>query len=274
MRINQNIPAFNAFRNLTKAGTELGNSMEKLSSGFQINRATDDAAGLVQSENLRSEVSGTIQAIQNAQNGISFIQTAEGALDEGHSLLQRMRVLAVDAASTASSDGAAQNAELQELLAEFDAVGTRSTFAGVGIFQDFSASPLVFHVGTGSGSANELQITEDMRLDTASFAGGALAGLDLTTDADGAISALDTAIEAMSAMRSNLGAGQNRLEQTINNLQVAQENLSASESRIRDTDMALEMVTFTRNQIMTQAGTAMLAQANTTPESVLRLLEG
>jgi len=270
MRINQNVAAFNAYRHMTTTGRELGQTLERLSSSFQINRASDDAAGLVRSENLRTEISSTIQALQNAQDGISFLQTSEGALSEAQSLLQRVRTLALDAASTASSDGAAQQIEVAELLSEFAAMGSRSTFAGISIFQDFTTTPLVFHIG--AEATDELVINDDLRLDLANFDGGSLAAIDVSADADGAIVALDSAISTMSGLRAALGANQNRLEQSISTLQVAQENLSASESRIRDTDMALEMVNLTRHQVMTQAGTAMLAQANVAPESVIGLL--
>ena len=272
-RINQNIAAFNAFRNLSGTNMKLGKSLEKLSSGFRINRAADDAAGLVKSERLRSEINGTRQAVANAQDGISFVQTAEGALGEVHSILQRMRTLAIDAANTATTDGVPQQAEIDELLAELDAIGARTTFAGNQVFQDYSTTALTFHVGPNNGANNRMTISDDMTMASNNVFGTDVSTIDVSSDADTAISTLDTAIGSVSTQRSTLGATQNRMEHTINNLQVAQENLSASESRIRDTDMALEMVTFTRNQIMQQAGTAMLAQANAVPQSVLQLLQ-
>ena len=271
-RINQNIAAFNSFRNLSKTNGQLGKSLEKLSSGFRINRAADDAAGLVKSERLRSEINGSRQAISNAQDGISFVQTAEGALNEVHSILQRMRTLAIDASNTATTDGVPQQAEMTELLSELTAIGARTTFAGNAVFQDYSSSALTFHVGANAGTTNQMSISSDLALASNDVFGNDLSALNLSTDADGAITALDTAIASVSTNRATLGATQNRMEHTIANLQVAQENLSASESRIRDTDMALEMVQFTRNQIMAQAGTAMLAQANQIPSSVLSLL--
>ncbi|MEZ5281217.1 MAG: flagellin [Acidimicrobiales bacterium] len=271
-RINQNISAFNAFRNLSTTNSSMGKSLEKLSSGFRINRAADDAAGLVKSERLRSEINGTRQAISNAQDGISFVQTAEGALSEVHSILQRMRTLAVDAANTATSDGSAQQAEMDELLAELDAIGSRSTFAGNQVFQDYGTTSLTFHVGANNGATNRMAISDDLTLTSADVFSTDISGVDLTSDADGAISTLDNAIDSVSDIRSTLGATQNRMEHTIANLQVAQENLSASESRIRDTDMAMEMVSFTRHQIMAQAGTSMLAQANASHQSILSLL--
>ena len=273
-RINQNIAAFNAFRNLSSTNNMMGKSLEKLSSGFRINRAADDAAGLVKSERLRSEINGTRQAINNAQDGISFVQTAEGALGAVHSILQRMRTLSIDAANTATSDGIPQKAEMDQLLAELDSIGARSTFAGNQVFQDYSGTTaaLTFHVGGNAGANNRMTITDDLTMASNNVFGTDVSTLDVTTAADAAITTLDSAIAAVSTQRSTLGATQNRMEHTIANLQVAQENLSASESRIRDTDMALEMVSFTRHQIMAQAGTAMLAQANQAPQSILQLL--
>ena len=272
MRINQNIAAFNAFRNLSTTNMQLGKSLEKLSSGFRINRAADDAAGLAKSENLRAEIRGSRQAIRNAQDGVSFVQTAEGALNEVHSILQRMRELAIDAANTATTDGVAQQAEVTELLAEITAIGTNSTFAGQQVFQDYSVigSELTFHVGANAGEV--LQIAVNITLSSSDVFGEDLSAVDLSVDADGAITAIDGAVDAVSTNRATLGATQNRMDHVIANLSVAVENLSASESRVRDADMAEEMVTFTRNQIMVQAGTAMLAQANQVPATVLSLL--
>lgn len=270
MRINQNIAAFNAFRNLSTTNTQLGRSLEKLSSGFRINRAADDAAGLAKSENLRAEIRGSRQAIRNAQDGVSFVQTAEGALNEVHSILQRMRELAVDAANTATTDGVAQQAEITELLSEITAVGSNSTFAGQTVFQDYSTTALTFHVGANAGET--LDISSNLTLASNNVFGVDLSAVDVSADADGAITAIDSAVDAVSTNRATLGATQNRLDHVIANLSVAVENLSASESRVRDADMAEEMVGFTRNQIMVQAGTAMLAQANQVPATVLSLL--
>ena len=278
MRINQNIAAYNSFRNLSATNTQLGKSLEKLSSGFRINRAADDAAGLAKSESLRAEIRGSRQAIRNAQDGVSFVQTAEGALNEVHAILQRMRELAVDAANTATTDGVAQQAEVTQLVAELGAIGTNSVFAGNAVFQDYATTNLVFHVGSGAGQT--LAFATDIRITTSGangiFNDGAainLGAIALNTDADGAIGVIDRGIDRVSSVRSTLGATQNRLEHTVANLSVAVENLSASESRVRDTDMAEEMVSFTRHQIMVQAGTAMLAQANQVPSSVLALLQ-
>ena len=272
MRINQNIAAFNSYRNLSRTNGQLGKSLEKLSSGFRINRAADDAAGLVKSERLRSEINGSRQAISNAQDGISFVQTAEGALNEVHSILQRMRTLAIDASNTATTDGVPQQAEITELLSELTAIGARTTFAGNAVFQDYGTSALTFHVGPNAGAVNQMSITSDLDLAANDVFGTDLSAVDVSADPATAMASLDTAIASVSTNRATLGATQNRMEHTIANLQVAVENLSASESRIRDTDMAQEMVQFTRHQIMTQAGTAMLAQANQIPTSVLSLL--
>jgi flagellin len=280
MRINQNIAAYNAYRNLNTTGSALSKSLEKLSSGFRINRAADDAAGLVKSESLRAEIGGTNQAIANAQDGVSFVQTAEGALNEVQAILQRVRDLAVSAANTATTDGSAQKAEISQLASELDGIGARTTFSGKTVFTDYSAASagLAFQVGAGSATANQLSVTQNLKLDTTTASGlfsVQLSSIDVTTNAGAtsAIAMLDSAIADVSTARSVLGATQNRFEHIVANLSVAAENLTSSESRVRDTDMSLEMVKFTRNQIMNQAGTAMLAQANQIPQSILKLLQ-
>jgi flagellin len=271
MRINNNVMAANAYRNLSNTNNALGKSLEKLSSGFRINRAADDAAGLTRSEGLRSEINGAKQAIRNAQDGVSFVQTAEGAANEVHAILQRMRTLAVSAAN-GTSDGVAEQAEVDELLNELDSIGTRTTFNGNAVFQDYSASgsALSFHIG--AGSADTLSVAADLGLASNDvFGATGLDSLSLTSGAAAAIDTIDAAISSVSTSRSTLGATQNRLDHAIANVSVAVENLSAAESRIRDADIAEEMVSFTRNQILQQAGTAMLAQANSVPQSVLSL---
>lgn len=271
LRINQNTMAVSAHRNLTINDGMLTKSMEKLSSGFRINRAADDASGLAKSEKLRADVRGINQAIQNAQDGISYVQTAEGALDEVHAILQRINELAVSAANTATSDGAAEQAEVTELLKQVDAIGTSTKFAGKAVF---SNTPVTFQVG--ALAADTIQVTTQT-LSSASLTDGIgaaadLSTLDLKTAAATAIDTVRTGIDEINNLRASLGAQQNRLEHTITNLNVTTENLQASESRIRDLDIAAEMVSFTRHQIMVQAGTAMLAQANSVPQSVLQLL--
>ena len=272
MRINNNVMAFNANRNLGVSSMSLGKSLEKLSSGYRINRAGDDAAGLVISQKLRAEVSGLRQATRNSQDAISFVQTAEGALSEVHNMLGRMRDLAVQAANDTNDTAArtAIDAEVDALAAEIDRIGTDTTFSGATVF---SATALNFQVGSEGAAGNQIQVTVGV-LDANTLGGNDLAALDLTTAANArtSIENIDLAIAAVSTTRGTLGAAQNRFESTIRNLQVTTENLSASESRIRDTDMAAEMVNFTKTQILQQAGTAMLGQANSIPQSVLRLL--
>jgi flagellin len=277
MRINQNIAALNAYRNLSVTNGQMGKSLEKLSSGFRINRAADDAAGLAISEGLRSQVGGLKVAVRNAQDGVSVVQTAEGALTEVHAMLQRIRDLTVQAGNTGSNGGfdgdavAALQGEVDQLVEAIDDVATRTKFNGTDLLS--AAATLTFHVGANGGET----ITVDT-LDVRTGAAGLdVATLDLTALTDvashtAALTRIDDAIKDVSSYRADLGAAQNRFEHTINSLNVSIENLSASESRIRDTDMAAEMVNFTRAQILTQAGTAMLAQANQAPQSVLQLL--
>ncbi len=280
MRINTNIAALNAARNLSTSQDMLGKSLEKLTSGYRINRAADDASGLAISEGLRSEIRGSSQAQRNAQDGISFIQTTEGSLNEVTSMLQRMRELAVQAAN-ATSDGTAEQAEIGQLTSEVSAIGTRTEFGSKTVFSDFSgANALNFQVSSNSASTDQISFAQNLTLSSSSGAG--IIGVDLTAaaiDVSGgaakaqlAIAAFDTAIKNVSTARASLGAVQNRLEHTVANLGVTVENLTASESRIRDVDMSAEMVNYTRNSILSQAGTAMLAQANQVPQSVLQLL--
>jgi flagellin len=398
LRINQNIAAFNAYRNLSVTEGQMSKTLEKLSSGFRINRAADDAAGLSISEGLRSQIGGLKTAVRNAQDGVSVVQTAEGALTETHAILQRMRDLAVQASNSGSQDLSARKAahtEFQQLNAELDRIGnttrfgdsrlldgsfgakastlagavtggsvsvaaasSNNTFSISGSFEQ-NGSPAAsgalavtvadgtyntaadfqtalqngldaaftnagFAAGTvkaevtdsGNGvwkvalsstkqasgdtfATTSSTLTGGVENGTSSAAGtaggtfqvGAKAGetmivnigdmrsstlgtstLNLEESASAAITALDTAIGKVSTQRANLGAFQNRFEHAINNLNVAVENLSASESRIRDTDMAQAMVAFTRAQILSQAGTAMLAQANQAPQGVMQLL--
>ncbi len=274
MRINNNVMAFNANRNLQGSNGRLGKSLEKLSSGFRINRAGDDAAGLVISQKLRAEVSGLKQATRNSQDGISLVQTAEGALGEVHTMLNRMRDLSVQAAND-TNDTAARTAiksEMDALVSEIGRIGTDTTFGGAQIFK---AGAVNFQVGSEGDSGNAIAVTVGV-LTTASVGADAesIAALTVDTHANARLSieAIDDAIASVSKSRGSLGATQNRLESTVRNLQVTSENLAASESRIRDTDMAQEMVNFTKSQILQQAGTAMLGQANQIPQSVLRLL--
>ena len=363
LSINQNIAALNSYRNLSSTQNELSKSLEKLSSGLRINRAADDAAGLAISEGLRAQIGGTKQAVRNAQDGISVVQTAEGALTETHSILQRMRTLAVQASNDGGlSTDAKTNIqdEMGQLQTELSRIADTTQFNGSKLLDGNYAGS--FQVGANTSANDKIQVTISNMgatalgvagLDVTNAGGGgasksawvgsaavgagstftvngksftsttadaagwdALVGeindanlgvtashatgvLTLTgkdngpaaiavsgaagtltlgstgakTGADTAIDAIDNAIKLVSSERSKLGAVQNRFDHTINNLNVAVENLSASESRIRDTDMAQEMVQFTRSQILSQAGTAMLAQAKSLPQSVLQLLQ-
>jgi len=283
LSINNNIAAFNAYRNLSVTQGQMSKSLEKLSSGFRINRAADDAAGLAISEGLRSQIGGLKVAVRNAQDGISVVQTAEGALNETQAILQRMRDLSVQAANGGSQDTSAQAAadtEFQQLNKELDRIANTTAFGATKLLSGSYTG--TFQVGannstneqiavdlTTSGALSGLTITG---LDSAGLATSS-AALTSTSAAQSAIDTLDAALKDVSTVRANLGAYQNRFEHTINNLNVAVENVTASESRIRDTDMAQEMVSFTRSQILSQAGTAMLAQANQAPQSVLKLLQ-
>jgi flagellin len=279
LRINQNIAAQNAYRNLSVTDGQMSKSLEKLSSGFRINRAADDAAGLAISEGLRSQVGGLKVAVRNAQDGISVVQTAEGALTEVHAILQRMRDLSVQAANDSNNEDTRTNiaTEVDSLTAELTRISASTNFNGTNLL-DASAGAggdgvLTFQVGAGS-DAEANQITVDLSTANVADVATAMEDLDFTdaSTAAEAVGLVDEQIASVSTARAQLGAYQNRLEHTINNLNVAIENLSASESRIRDTDMAQEMVSFTRAQILSQAGTAMLAQANQAPQGVLQLL--
>ena len=268
MSVQNNVSAMNAYRNLSNTQTNLSSSLEKLSSGFRINRAADDAAGLAISEGLRSQIGGLNVAVRNAQDGISVVQTTEGALNETHAILQRMRDLSVQASNTgALSDTAKGNiqAEIGQLAEGLTAIAEQTKFNGTALLNGSYAG--TFQVGANVGEVITVTIGQDM-----SASGLAVSGLALATAPGDAIDAIDAAIDTVSQVRSDLGAKQNRLDHTINNLQVSVENLTASESRIRDTDMANEMVSYTSSNILQQAGTAMLAQANQMPQSILSLL--
>ena len=269
--INTNIASLNSQRNLTTSQASLSTSLQRLSSGLRINSAKDDAAGLAISEGLRSQVGGLKVAVRNAQDGVSVVQTAEGALTETHSILQRMRDLAVQAANDGSLDTnakAAADSEYQQLALELDDISSKTAFNGVKLLDGTFSKD--FQVG--ANASDTLTVDLSTSLDSATLL-GSVGDLTSAANATTAIGAVDTAIQTVSTSRASLGAQQNRLEHKINNLNVAVENLSASESRIRDTDMALEMVSFTRAQILSQAGTAMLAQANQAPQNVLQLLK-
>jgi len=281
-QINNNVAAFNAYRNLSVTQGSVSSSLEKLSSGLRINRAADDAAGLAISEGLRSQVGGLKVAVRNAQDGISVVQTAEGALSTSTSILQRMRDLSVQAANTGglSTEATANiQTEFNQLSEELTRIADTTQFNGKKLLDGSYTGN--FQVGANGGE----QISVTINNGTAATGMGAV-GLGVATEAtnptdppvalvvddEDTLTAIDAAIQTVSTARADLGAKQNRLEMTIKNLNVSVENLTASESRIRDTDMAAEMVSFTKSQILSQAGTAMLAQANQMGQGVLQLL--
>lgn len=271
LRINQNIEALNAWRNLLYTSNNLAKSMEKLSSGLRVNRAGDDAAGLAISEKLRGQVKGLNQAVRNAQDSISLLQTAEGALNETHSILQRLRELAVQGANDTltTADREAIQQEINNLLAEVDRIANTTEFNTKKLLDgSIATTALNFQIGANTGQTIAVTIA------TATTTALTISAITVasSTYANQAIASIDDAITAISNNRAKLGGIQNRLEHTIANLAVASENLAASESRIRDVDMAQEMMYFTKTQILSQAGVAMLAQANMAPQSVLQLL--
>lgn len=277
MIINHNLNAMNAHRNMSMNTTNAGKAMEKLSSGLRINRAGDDAAGLSISEKMRGQIRGLDQASRNAQDGISLIQTAEGALNETHAILQRQRELVVQAGNGGtleSDDLQAIQDELDELNTELTGISERTEFNGKKLL-DGTYSEAKIQIGANIGQQHELTI--DSGEDDKGFSAVDLGvdSIDVTAndfDFDTEIAKVDAAIANVSSARSNLGANQNRLEHTIKNLDNASENLTAAESRIRDVDMAKEMMNFTKNNILNQASQAMLAQSQSQPQAVLQLL--
>ena len=275
LRIQNNVEAFNTHRQLTTTSTAAAKSMEKLSSGYRINRAADDAAGLAISEKMRGQIGGLAQAQRNAQDAVSLVQTGEGALNEVHSILQRVRDLKVQYSSGVLSDDDKQAiaAEVQQLGKEVSDISSKTEFNGLKLLDGQT-----FTFTVGANSADTVAIT------TVALSGSAgvdqLISAGNASDVDAASAVLnaldvddiDTMITNVSTARSTFGAVQNRLDHRLNNLATYQENLVASESRIRDVDMASEMVNFTKLQILQQAGTSMLAQANQAPQGVLSLL--
>ena len=274
MRINHNLSALNAWKNMTVNDGGQTKSLEKLSSGLRIGRAADDAAGLSISEKMRGQISGLNQANRNAQDGISLLQTAEGALQETHTILQRMRELAVQSASdtVTNEDRAEIQKEINALRVEIDRISTTTEFNTQPLLNgDYSGK--IIHIGANEDQSLTVTIS-NMSASNLAVAGGVGEGISVSTQsaANTAITTINTAINTVSGERSKLGAIQNRLEHTIANLSTSAENLTAAESRIRDVDIAVEMMTFTKYQILSQASTAMLAQANAKPQAVLQLL--
>ena len=253
-----------AHRHLSATSDAISQSMERLSSGLRINKAADDAAGLGISEKMRSQIRGLAQAQRNIQDGVSMVQTAEGNLDEVHSILQRIRELAVqyrNGSLSTAGKGAIQS-EVDQLSAEITRIGNAAVFNGVSLLS--ATTSVTFQVGANDNETIAISFSS-----LATAVGSAYSNM-----ATASLAAIDAAVDAVTAMRSGLGAVQNRLEHALSVTGIYQENLTSAESRIRDVDMAEEMVTLTKNQILQQAGTAMLAQANQAPQSVLSLLRG
>ena len=289
MRIQHNIAALSSHRNLSNNNSSVTKNLEKLSSGYKINRAGDDAAGLAISEKMRAQITGLETATKNAQDGVSLVQTAEGALTEVHSMLNRMVELATQSANGtySSTNRQEMQKEINALRAEIDRIGKSSNFNGTSLFT--GSSSITLHVGETSKAHNQLKVTLNQMsssqigthtTNATTFkktltTGEAVSNISVTTAAKAreAIGIANNAIDQISSMRSDFGALQNRLEHTINNLSVQSENITAAESRIRDVDMAKEMMAYTKNNILVQASQAMLAQANQVPQGVLQLLQ-
>ena len=299
MIIQHNIAAINSYRNLGVNQSGLNKNLEKLSSGYRVNRAGDDAAGLAISESMRSQINGLNQATKNAQDAVGLIQTAEGALTEVHSMLQRLTTLASQSANGTYNSVARMNlqSEVNELMAEIDRIANYTDFNGIKPLALNNAGPMTFQIGPSAGEVLTLQSsnmtaanifsafssslvqnpsnTGDANAKTlvvTGTSGSATVGGTSVKPANAAISAINAAINQVSSYRAKLGAAQNRLEHTINNLKVTSENITAAESRIRDTDMADEITAFTKNNILLQASQSMLAQSNSVPQSILSLL--
>jgi flagellin len=274
MRINNNIMAMNTHRQYMKNNNSMAGAAKKLSSGYRINTAADDAAGLAISEKMRAQIRGLEMASKNSQDAISLVQTAEGALEETDSILQRMRELAVQAASDTNEDTVdrdALDAEYQQLVLELDDIADNTAFNGKTLLDgSFATSGVVIQAGADQGQ--ELTITLGSMASGDLFTSG-VGDLQDQSNASDAIAAVDAAITLVSNQRASLGAYQNRLEHKINNLDTSAENLTAAESRIRDVDMASEMTQYTQTNILVQAATSMLAQANAAPQNVLSLLQ-
>ncbi len=271
LRIYNNVEAQNAHRQLEQTNNQVSKAMERLSSGLRINRAADDAAGLAVSEEMRTQIRGMDVASRNALDGVSMVQVADGALAGVGDMLQRIRDLAVQASNGTLTDQQRSNldAEVQSILAEVGRVASDTDFNGIKILSgSVASSPVTLQIGANAGET----IAFTVATMTASDLGISGLAVSSQASASAAIASIDAAIKTVTSARAQMGAIQNRLEQTISRLDLTQENLQAAESRIRDADMASEMISFTKNQILQQSGTAMLAQANQAPQSVLQLL--
>jgi flagellin len=265
LRIQHNVEALNAHRQLQSTSDKLSKAMERLSSGYRINRAADDAAGLAISEKMRGQIRGLGQAQRNLQDAVSMVQTAEGSLNEVHSMLQRVRELAVQYknGTLSATNQAALQSEINQLASEIERIGQSSEFNGIKLLNQ--QVTIYFQVG-----ANDGETIGVATMSLGATVNPAVYSLGAATD----ISEIDAAIDNVSAQRAVFGAVQNRFEHSLDNISIYQENLVAAESRIRDVDMAEETVNMTKNQILSQAGTAMLAQANSQPQLVLKLITG
>lgn len=274
MVIQHNIAAINSYRNLSINQNALSKNLEKLSSGYKINRAGDDAAGLAISETMRSQINGLNQAVNNANDAIGLIQTAEGAMTETHSMLQRMKTLTTQAANGTYTETARKNikAEIDALNKEITRIATTTEFNGEKpLSPDKAGKALTFFIGASADKTNAMTVGQQIMTAEALTIEGIV--VDNTTNAFKAMKSVDAAIEKVSSYRATLGAAQNRLEHTVNNLKVTSENITSAESRIRDTDMADEITAYTKNNILLQAAQSMLSQSNAMPQGVLSMLQ-
>ena len=279
MRIQHNIMAMNAYRNYNNNTSALSKNLEKLSSGYKINRAGDDAAGLAISEKMRAQITGLEAAQKNAKDGISLIQTAEGALTEVHDMLNRMVELATQSANGTYDDAVDRKnlqAELDQLRTEIDRIADSANFNGIKLFNGSMAaagSAVTLQIGDTADQFNQLTFTLQTMKAADLGIGTTQVTISSATYAASAVDRIKTAINTVSTVRGQLGAYQNRLDHTINNLSVMTENIQDAESTIRDTDVADEMMAYTKNNILIQSAQAMLAQANQVPQGVLQLLQ-
>ena len=277
MVIQHNIAAINSYRNLSINQSALSKNLEKLSSGYKINRAGDDAAGLAISETMRSQINGLNQAVNNANDAVGLIQTAEGALTETHSMLQRMKTLTTQAANGTYTKTARDNiqAEINALNKEIGRIATTTEFNGEKPLSPAAVAGktanLTFFIGASADKANAMTVAQQSMTQTALKIN--TISVKTTTLAFAAMKSVDAAIETVSSYRATLGAAQNRLEHTVNNLKVTSENITSAESRIRDTDMADEITAYTKNNILLQAAQSMLSQSNAMPQGVLSMLQ-
>ena len=274
MVIQHNIAAINCYRNLSINQNALSKNLEKLSSGYKINRAGDDAAGLAISETMRSQINGLNQAVNNANDAVGLIQTAEGAMTETHSMLQRMKTLTTQAANGTYTSTARGNikAELDALNKEITRIATTTEFNGETPLKPAKKdTPLTFFIGASADTTNAMTVEQkDMTAEELKVNDLKVSN---TTEAFNSMASVDAAIEKVSTYRAQLGAAQNRLEHTVNNLKVTSENITSAESRIRDTDMADEITAYTKNNILLQAAQSMLSQSNAMPQGVLSMLQ-